>query len=472
MKQRGLFSKMMATFTLIISISFIILAAFLSLWFEGYFFNQRKGQIIAEAQIVANGAIQYLYGITSITKTNDILESVSRYSSTDILLSDSYGYIYAVSNSEHKKFIGKQLLTQELETLRQGEVIEEKNNFDNTFNMAVHSYRIPISYRGVFQGAIVMNTSMDEIREPLKRVYQIIWMSAMLAIICSSIIIYYFSQRIIIKPLAKINNVAGKISKGEVGKRVQVDSDDEIGELAKSFNSMADSLQEVENNRRAFISNVSHELRSPITSIKGFIGGILDGIIPKEKESYYLSIAYEEIQRLTRLINDLLDLSAIEAGKFTLNINEQDINEIIRFSIIKFETIIKSKKINVDVWLEDKPIYVLVDRDKIVQVITNLVDNATKYVEEGGKIEIRIKVKGSKVFVIIYNDGPNISEEDAKHVWERFYKSDKSRTSKVSTGLGLSIVRRIITQHGEDIWLENKENKGVSFVFTLKRAHK
>lgn len=472
MRKKGLFSKMVATYTLIISISFIILATFLSFWFEGYFFKQRKGQILAEGQIVANAAIQYLYGGTSISKTNDILEYVSNYSSTDIILLDSYGYAYATSNPNQKKFIGNQLLTKDLEMLRQGKIIEKKDFFDDALKMEVHSYEIPILYKGVFQGTIVMNTPMQEIKEPLRRVYQIIWMSAILAIVASSIIIYYFSQRIIIKPLEKINSVAGKISQGEVGKRVDIKSDDEIGELAKSFNSMADSLQEVENNRRTFISNVSHELRSPITSIKGFIGGILDGIIPKEKETYYLSIAYEEIQRLTRLINDLLDLSAIDAGKFTLNIQEQDINEIVRLSIIKFETIIKSKKINVDVWLDDKDVYVLADKDKIIQVITNLVDNATKHVEEGGNIDIRTKVKGQKVFVSIYNDGPNIPEEDAKRIWERFYKSDKSRTTKVSTGLGLSIVRRIITQHGEDIWFENKENKGVKFIFTLKKARK
>jgi signal transduction histidine kinase len=125
---------------------------------------------------------------------------------------------------------------------------------------------------------------MNEIKEPLNRVYEIIWISAILAIIFSSIVIYYFSQKIIVKPLAKINSVADKISKGEVNKRVEIISNDEIGELARSFNSMANSLEEVENNRRVFISNVSHELRSPITSIKGFIGGILDGIIPKKKK--------------------------------------------------------------------------------------------------------------------------------------------------------------------------------------------
>ncbi|MFU0824394.1 ATP-binding protein [Clostridium sp.] len=472
MRKKGLFSKMVATYILIISMSFIIIAAFLSFWFEGYFFEQRKSQLLTEAQIVSNAAVQYLHGNTSLDKTNDILEYVSNYANIDIILFDRYGYAYAVSNKEYKELIGQQLLSEDLGDLREGKLIERNNILTNVFKEPVHTYEVPVFYRGLFQGAVVMNTSINEIRDPIKRVYEIIWISAIIAIISSSFIIYIFSQKILIKPLAKINDAADKIAKGEVSRRVNIESNDEIGELARSFNSMADSLEEVEKNRRDFISNVSHELRSPITSIKGFIGGVLDGIIPKEKEKYYLSIAYNEIQRLTRLINDLLDLSAIEAGKFSLNIKPQDINEIIRLSITKFETAIKSKKINVDVWIEDKEVYVLVDKDKIIQVMTNLIDNAIKYVEPGGNIEIGARIKGQKVFVWVFDDGPNISKEDEKHIWDRFYKGDKSRTSKVSTGLGLSIVRRIINQHNEDIWLENKDNKGVKFIFTLKKAHR
>ncbi|KLU76273.1 sensor histidine kinase [Clostridium botulinum] len=468
MRKKGLFSKMVATYSLIIAMSFIILASFLSFWFEGYFLNQRKEQLLGEAQILSNAAVQYLQGNSSLDKTNDILEYVSNYAGMDILLFDRYGYVYAASNPKHKKFIGNQILTEELKSLRKGNFIE-KRDLDSRFNKR-YIYDVPVFYKGVFQGVLGFSTSMELIHAPLRKVYQIIWISAMFAIVFSSIIIYCFSQRIIIKPLEQINSAADKISKGEVHKRVQVQSGDEIGALANSFNSMAKSLEEVEENRRVFISNVSHELRSPITSIKGFIGGILDGVIPKEKENYYLSVAYEEIQRLTRLINDLLDLSSIEAGKFVLNVKEEDINEIIRLSIIKFETVIKSKKINVEVWLDDERLSVLVDRDKIIQVITNLIDNAIKYGKEEGNIEIRTKVKGQKVFVSVYNDGPNISKEDGKYIWDRFYKGDKSRTLKVSTGLGLSIVRRIVTQHGGDIWFENKENKGVIFTFTLKKA--
>ncbi|EJO5347478.1 HAMP domain-containing histidine kinase [Clostridium botulinum] len=468
--KKGLFPKLVATFTIIISVSFIIIAAFLSYWFESYYFDQRKNQLITESQFIGNAAVRYVEGSIPSEKINEIIKYISNYLSVNIWITDKYGYVYAVSNSKHEKLVGVQVLTYELEELRKGNNLENKGIYKSAFSRPVHTFEIPIFYKGIFSGAIIMHTSIDEIKDPLKKVYNIIWVSAIFAIIISCIVIYYFSQRIIIRPLAQINYVADKIAKGEVGKRVDIESDDEIGALATSFNSMAESIEQVENNRRLFISNVSHEIRSPITSIKGFIGGILDGVVPKEKEKYYLKLTYEETQRLTRLINDLLDLSAIEEGHLRLNLEEIDLNEIIRTSVIKFETKIKDKKLKVNVSLEDDKVYVIADKDRLNQVVINVLDNAIKYANEGGNVELNTKLKGGKVIVSIFNDGPVISDEDLKHIWDRFYKADKARSSKVSTGLGLSIVRSILTQHGEDIWVNNSTEGGVTFNFTIKRA--
>ncbi len=467
--KKGLFSKLVATFAAIIAVSFIMTAAFLSYWFESYYFEQRKGQLTAECGYIAVDAVKYLDGNVSKEGIDEKIAYLGNYLSADIWLVDNYGYVYAVSSSEHKKLIATQVLTNDLEDLRLGHTIEKRGIYGDIFKVPVHTFDIPIFSRGVFKGAIMMHTSVTKLKSTLIRVYEIIWISALFAIVISCIVIYYFSQKIIVKPLAQINYVADKISKGEVDKRVSIKSKDEIGVLAESFNSMADSLEEVEKNRREFISNVSHEIRSPITSIKGFIGGILDGVIPKEKEKYYLSIAYEETQRLTRLVNDLLDLSAIEAGQFKLRIEEIDINEIIRLCVIKFEQKIKEKSLKVDVLMQDDNLYVAADRDRINQVVTNLIDNAIKYVRKGGNVKISTKLKGDKALISVFNDGPTIPENDLKYIWNRFYKGDKSRTSKLSTGLGLPIVRSILTQLGEDIWIENKESQGVMFTFTLKR---
>lgn len=479
--KKGLFSKLVATFTAIIAVSFVMTAAFLSYWFEGYYFEQRKTELMNEYKFIRVAALEFIEGNIPRDRINDLMTNIASISSSSIWLVDNYGYIYAMSDDNDKNIIKnndknsiknnvKQILTSDLDALRLGHTVERKGFYENIFKVPVYTFEIPIvSENGVFKGAVMMHTPVSELTSALKRVYIIIWISAVFAILISSIVIYYLSQKIIVNPLAQINYVADKISKGEVDKRVSIDSKDEIGELAKSFNSMADSLEEVELKRREFISNVSHEIRSPITSIKGFIGGILDGVIPKEKENYYLSVAYEETQRLTRLVNDLLDLSAIEAGQFKLRIESVDINEIIRLCIIRFETKIKDKKLKVDVLMSDNNLFVAADRDRITQVVTNLVDNAVKYVVEGGSIKVSTKAKGDKAIISIFNDGPTIHQEDLKYIWNRFYKIDKSRTSKLSTGLGLSIVRSILTQLGEDIWVENKENQGVTFTFTLKR---
>lgn len=466
--KKGLFSKLIATFTVVMTISFVIVAGFLSLWFENYYFSQRNNQLYKESQYAGTVAVQYMHGNINSEKMDETLNYLSNYLSADIWLVDSYGYVFAVSGDSNKSIIGRQILTSELEDLRAGKVIEKRGVLSDYFKNPVHTLEIPISYNETFQCVIVMNTPLAEIREPLWKVYEIIWLAAILAIIVSSIIIYYFSEKIIIRPLKDINYVADKISKGEVEKRVHITSDDEIGELANSFNSMADSIEEVENRRRLFISNVSHEIRSPITSIKGFIGGILDGVIPVEKVNYYLSVTYEEIQRLTRLVNDLLDLSAIEAGQFKLRIDEVDINELIRLTVIQFDTKIMEKKIKVEALLQGDKLMVAGDRDRLIQVMTNLIDNAVKYAPVSGNINIKTIVKGNKAFVSVFNNGPLIPEADIKFIWDRFYKADKARSSKISTGLGLPIVRSILTQLGEDIWVENKESKGVMFTFTLK----
>lgn len=471
--KKGIFSKMVAAYTIIVALSFFIIATVLSLWFQNYYFQQRKNQLESNAELIKPYAVdKFVTQDNNVTERDweKILYILSTSSSADIWITDNNGFINQVSNKNHQQLIGKQVFQRDLDTLRLKQSVEIKGTYENILSTPSHIYIMPVIEDRSFIGSVIMITPLSQLKEPLKNVYRIIWFSALLAIIVSSIIIYHFSEKIILAPLAKINSVAKKISKGEVEKRVEIISNDEIGELAESFNSMADNIEKVENHRREFISNVSHEIRSPITSIKGFIGGILDGVIPKEKENYYLSIAYEEIQRLTRLVNDLLDLSAIEAGQFRLRIEELDINELIRITVIKFETKIKAKGLKVDVCFAEDNLYIAGDRDRLVQVLTNLVDNAIKYVSEGGNIKICTKTKGDKVLVTVFNDGPLISKEDISHIWDRFYKADKSRTAKMSTGLGLPIARNILTQLGEDIWVENREGEGVIFSFTLKRV--
>lgn len=471
--RKGLFAKTIAAYSIVIAVSFIMTSAILSFWFQKYYFDDRTNELEMAAKRLATPAFQYVNGYMSLVMFNERLLDVDDISNSDIILVDRNGYALSSANDDDDALINKQvILSEDLKTLKNGEAVVKKGTYGNLFKNEMLTYIIPISDKNsnVVECALMMNTSMTELQKTLGKVFIIIWTLAAIAIIIPCFIIYRFSEKAILKPLREIINTAKKISKGEVDKRVQIKSQDEIGELVDSFNSMADSIAKVEKNRREFISNVSHEIRSPITSIKGFIGGILDGVVPKEKEKYYLTLAYDETQRLARLVNDLLDLSAIDAGQLTLNISNININELVRRTVIKFEPKIIERRLKVDVCFDQDDLYVIGDPDRINQVITNLIDNAIKYVLDEGTIKVTVKTKGNKAYTSIYNDCIPLSEEDLKHIWDRFYKRDKSRTVKVSTGLGLPIVRSILTEHGEDIWVRNCNDRGIEFVFSLKKS--
>lgn len=472
MVKNSLFSKMVVTYTIIITVSFTILAGFLSFWFQDYFIKTRQRELTSQVDVIQGKVTEFLTGSLSYEELTEGMKFISSYINEDIVLVDNNGYVYLVTQIKYAPLIGKQIFHDGLENMDSSDYIDAFNKYGVRMDEKIYvMMEVLKDSKEQSMGATLISVSTYILDNSLSNVYQIIWLSAVFAVIASCIVIYYFSQKMIVNPLSQMSGVARKIAQGDVDKRVEIHSDDEMEEFANAFNVMADSLQKVEQNRKEFISNVSHELRSPMTSIKGFIGGILDEVIPEEKHKYYLNIAYEEIQRLARLINDLLDLSAVESGTYNLNKVSVDINEIVRICILRNENRIKNKNLDVQVFFEGSELWALTDEDKIIQVVTNLLDNAIKYGKDDGLINISCRKKGKKAYISIFNEGPTIDEEDIKHVWERFYKGDKSRTQKVSTGLGLSIVKKIISLHDEEIWVCNKEN-GVEFTFTLHLAKK
>ena len=247
-----------------------------------------------------------------------------------------------------------------------------------------------------------------------------------------------------------------------------------MGQLAESFNHMAESLDKYEKVRRDFIANVSHDLRSPLTSIQGFLGAILDGTIPHEKQEHYLNIVLEETKRLTKLTNDIVELSRAQTSTITLEKTRFNINNLIRESIERLEPQLQKKDIKIDAIFVEKETFVEADEDKIARVIYNLVDNAIKFSEEGKKIEIETALKDNKKLLVSVKDyGKGISEEDVKYVFDRFYKVDSSRgKDKTGSGLGLSIVREFLLAHGENIGVKSEKGKGTTFLFSLKLADK
>lgn len=472
MRKKSVIYKLLITFSSITSAVLILIGMFLTTMIYREYSNQeyeRAGKFI---EIIEEATTEFLNKNNEVGYENlkNAMKIIKVSVDMDSIILDSQGYVYAVSDDalSYLKYTKIDIPSSEMELLKSGNMLEK--NFVTKANKKLKSYYRPLIDNNSFNGITILIESSKE--ASASKLFNIIWLAVLSAVVLSSIVAYYFAEKILIKPLSEINNAAKKLAKGEVEKRVYIDSEDEIGELADSFNIMAESLEKVDTVRREFISNVSHELRSPITSIKGFITGIIDGVIPKDKENYYLNIVNDEVGRLSRLVTDLLDISSMESGKFKLNILNMDINEIITLCILNLEGKIQEKKIKVEVIFSDNHEYCLGDRDRIIQVVTNLIENAIKYGEEGGRIQIETYTKGDIVYVSIFNSGPLIPKEDINKIWDRFYKLDKSRTNKVSTGLGLSIVRLILTQHNQDIWVNNIPGKGVKFTFTLKRQSK
>ncbi|MEG0457942.1 MAG: HAMP domain-containing sensor histidine kinase, partial [Oscillospiraceae bacterium] len=259
-------------------------------------------------------------------------------------------------------------------------------------------------------------------------------------------------------------------AKGDFSQKVSVKGYDEIAQLAMSFNYMADALENFEKTRRSFVANISHDLRTPMTTIGGFIDGILDGTIPPEKQKHYLGIVSEEIKRLAKLVRVMMNVAKIEAGEIILNKTDWNLFDAVCKIMFTFEQKVDAKQLDIR-GLEDIKLIVNADLDLINQVIYNLIDNAVKFVNQDGFIEFDFKAKGNMAYLSISNSGDAIKKEDLTKIFDRFYKSDKSRgMDKAGVGLGLYIVKSIINAHGGDIIVNSVENKYCTFTFTVPLA--
>lgn len=465
-RKESINQRIIVTFISVTSIVLIFLGSIMTILFNKNYHSTKLSNLEKQMGIIENSINNYLNQQDgSYSQLKEIIKMACISTNTEAIITDRLGYVYLVNGEDYQDLMYSKI---KLNTEYLSSNIEFKKEVFKVNNASIKGYVKAIYEDGEIDGYMIM--VMQNESERNFNMF-IIWITVIIEIIISAIVIKIVTNQIIIRPIDNINNVAKRLAKGEVEKRVVVNCNNEIGELAESFNMMAECLEKSDTKRREFISNVSHELRSPITSIKGFIGGILDGVIPRDRENYYLKIVYDEVDRLARLVNDLLDMSAMESGKFNLAITEFDINQVISLCILNLEHKIQEKGLNVKATFHNNRAYVLGDRDRIIQVVTNIIENSIKYSNDDGEIKIDVYSKGEKIYVDIFNSGECIEEKELNKIWDRFYKSDKSRTNKLSTGLGLPIVRSILSQHNEDIWVKNIEGKGVSFIFTLKKSH-
>ncbi len=319
-------------------------------------------------------------------------------------------------------------------------------------------------------GIVMASAPMADTLLVLSSMTRIYFYVALLVIILALVIMSVLARRSS-RPLQELSRTATAFGHGDLDARVKVDPDTpvEIQELALSFNNMASSLQKSEYQRQEFVANVSHELKTPMTTISGFMDGILDGTIPPERQKHYMQLVSDETKRLSRLVRSMLDISRLQdqGGIPEEKKTRFDLTECAGQVLITFEQKITAKKLNVQVDMPEHPVYTRANADYITQVIYNLLDNAVKFCPEGGDLGLRLRFSGSKIYMGISNSGKTIPPEELPLVFDRFHKLDKSRTeNRDGWGLGLYIVKTIVCSHGEDISVASAGGR-TEFTFTL-----
>jgi len=345
-------------------------------------------------------------------------------------------------------------------------------NMNGMFTQKYGVYIVPVKYTESDEtsaGALIVCFSANEIDNLTMSTIRTIILASLWVMVASFVAIYFITERIV-APLNQMSMATKQFAAGKFDVRINVEGDDEIAELAAAFNGMAGALAETEATRSTFIANVSHDLRTPMTSISGFIDGMLNGAIPPEKHAYYLGIISQEVKRLSRLVSQLLDISRMEAGNRKFEKVPFDICEMARVILLSFEAKIDSKKLDVEFDSPSDKLYVYSDKDAVNQVVYNICDNAVKFSKNGGKYRIAISDEGSFIKLSVYNEGVGISAEDKEHIFDRFYKSDKSRgLDKSGVGLGLYICHTIMDRLGEKIYVESEYGKYCCFIIELTK---
>ena len=465
---RTIFGKQLTLYLSILIVSFSVLGAVLSQVLKQYLTDQRVSFLKDTCQKVADEiGMYYDFGLVDTQRIVNQYKNVQTYlNMSEIILNTDL----TMSICSDDLNLGKdQAFNQkELYPLREGQPVELRNGLPGVFSSDYIIIGRPVRNNGDLVAYALLVSSGSDLNKTILDMYRDIGICLFISIILGFILIYILSGNIT-RPLRQMNDAARQIAGGDFEKRVAVKGRDEVSQLANSLNNMAESLDRQERGRREFIANISHDLRSPLTSIRGFIQAIRDGAAPPSQIDRYLGIVLDESSRLSKLADDIVDLSQIEARQIALEKIVFDINRMARDTAMLFETQIIKKQLNFSLSFADSQNPVYADYEKIRRVIYNLLDNAIKFTPEGGSVTIETSLKDGMVWVTVRDNGAGISAEEQKHIFERFYKADASRgLDKSGNGLGLSIVREFTRMHGYAATLVSSPGKGSAFTFALE----
>ena len=492
-KTKKIFKKYLFVITSIILMSVIVLCtSYLFIATKNWNTEQKKTlqhntEIIAQnSQLLLESFYERFPSLQGVE--DDDITPLSMICNTMKIMSDAIDADIFITNMDGKVIVCKEMMNEKFNVSGDFDcIIHSGYDIDNSIiaEAAKGDFSVVSTLQGTFirnqittASPIVVNGKTVAIvfaTEPIteswniyaRKILQIFFIAALLALVVSFVTVYYLSYRLT-RPLRDMSKATKRYAEGDFSYKVKVKGNDELAELAQAFNSMAMALSTLESSRRSFVANVSHELKTPMTSIGGFIDGMLDGTIPPESHKHYLQIVSDEVKRLSRLVTGMLNMSKLEAGEMPINMKEFDISADIFKTLLSFEKKINDKSIEILGLDTMESVTVNADEDMLLQVIYNLIDNAVKFTPDNGYILIKDYRDSEKVFVSIRNSGDGIEREELSKVFERFYKIDKSRSYDVrGAGLGLYLVKSIIELHGGEIRVDSKVGEYTEFAFWI-----
>lgn len=433
--------------------------------------RDRAGALYSEATLIAENNAAGLYtNETSIEVVKEQLDLLAVYLDADIWIINPSGRMI-LDTSSPLNFEDEIIIENFDPTVTAGSYYNVSTFFDS-YEEEMLNVLAPITSDYKVKGYVVIHMSLEQIEASNDNIQNIAFITTVIVYLLSLIILIFFTEMVYI-PLRKITYATEQYASGNMHYEFQVDSDDEIGYLAACLSYMASEMARSEDDQKKFVANVSHDFRSPLTSIRGYLEAMIDGTIPPELHEKYLNIVLNETDRLTKLTNSLLTLNNLNTKGMLLDKTDFDINQIIRNTAASFEGTCRRKTIAIALVLTGEEMFVSADMGKIQQVLYNLLDNAIKFSHHDSVITIETSEKKNKLFVSVKDTGIGIPKEDLKMIWDRFYKSDLSRgKDKKGTGLGLSIAKEIIASHGEHINVVSTEGVGTEFIFSLPKSSK
>ncbi|MCR4596921.1 MAG: ATP-binding protein [Lachnospiraceae bacterium] len=464
--RKTLYLKFILAYIIFGFFGFVVVGSFVSSMITDHLTREKSEDLYREATIIANTYANDLYNSqTSLDTVSSQISALSRYIKSTIWIINPSGRM--VLDSSKVLSQDSEIIVENFDPAVTAGTYYTQGDFFGSFKTEMLSVIAPISSSLRINGYVVIHYPMYEVEKSSNEILNICYIMLIILFLLSLIILIFFTEMVYI-PLKTITAATEQYASGNMHYEFSVDSEDEIGYLAATLSYMAGEIARSEDDQKKFVANVSHDFRSPLTSMHGYLEAMVDGTIPPEMHEKYLKIVLNETDRLTKLTNSLLTLNNLNTSGMLLDITDFDINDVIRNVTATFGGTCMERGISFDLILTGETMYVSADRGKIEQVLYNLCDNAVKFSHHDSAITIETTEKHNKVFVSVKDTGIGIPKDDIKNIWDRFYKSDLSRgKDKKGTGLGLSITKEIIRAHNEHINVISTEGVGTEFIFSL-----